>query len=151
MTPQELLAVSPDLLRGIGERWRSKLNGAERVRVALRALDAVLDADRTGLVKETRALAEDPREWAGGKQLFHRLRHEVLRHERAGSAESAEALALALAEMTAQLSYNASTPQYPFDDSVIVWVPSCIRAIVANGTPDADVQGLASLIERDPS
>jgi len=91
----------------------------------------------------------EPREWGAGKDLFRKLRKEVLHHERAGSARSPEGLALGLAEMTAQLAYNAAAPRYPFDDSVIAWLPSCIRAVVATGATEIDANALASLIDVD--
>ncbi len=147
VTPSELVSLSADALHQIGARWRSDLDAVQRVGVARRALGLVLRTDRTRLLRETLSLADNPEEWPRAADLFDRIRSEVLRHERGGSGGSTEAVALLLAEMTAKLAYNATSPRYPFDDTVIAWLLTTIHSLVVAGGPEVDGEGLAALVD----
>ncbi len=103
-------------------------------------------AARTVVLAKTR-LAEDepvlnevlavvhPDRWGEGHLVFRRVRQEVLRLDEVGrrraltKGEMSRSWALALGELVAKMSYNATDPHDPFDADTAWWVGKLARSM----------------------
>jgi hypothetical protein len=71
-------------------------------------------------------VASAPWEWRHGHDVFDDVRDAVLALEEPANAR---AWVLALAELVAKVSYNASDPDDPFDEDSGWWIARCARGL----------------------
>jgi hypothetical protein len=88
---------------------------------------------KPALFEDVLAMADHPRRWSSGHEMFSRLRKEVLRLEnrRISLSESEQQLSyvLALAELVAKVTYNATQPSDEFDEDSGWYIVDILRGL----------------------
>jgi hypothetical protein len=75
-------------------------------------------------------MAVKPSEWGRGHDAFGAVRKLTLQYEKAEGKDGIYGGLLHLAENVAKVTYNATSPQDPFDCDAGAWVVSCLRNLV---------------------
>lgn len=141
------MTMDPEMLRA---RWQS----GEALQVGHSIFDAVAEQSRPAWaarvlrvalsqapehaadVAAVLAVADDPRRWAEGHAVFSSVRREVLKLDERGRtagwtpATLTRAHLLAIAELVAKVTYNATSPRDEFDEDSGWWVAVCLRNLV---------------------
>jgi serine/threonine protein kinase len=91
---------------------------------------------RSVLFEQVLHIADDPSQWGQGHRAFDKLRESRLRLESKrelwGLSKEQELLVriVALAELLAKVTYNATDPPDPFDKDSGWWIAACLRDFV---------------------
>ncbi|RCS43213.1 hypothetical protein DTL42_18820 [Bremerella cremea] len=86
------------------------------------------------LLTEVEQAALTTQKWSSGHRLFSKVRDITLQHDR-NSRRALEddilSYVLAVAEQTAKVTYNATSPFDAFDDDSCEWVVAMLRGVVS--------------------
>lgn len=88
------------------------------------------------VVRKVIEVAYTPSRWPEGRPLFDDLRQLTLRAERNPFASRRAKALLGVAEIVAQLSYNAGGGPHPYDKDTASWLPGSVRYFVEAARSD---------------
>lgn len=86
------------------------------------------------IVERAEQLAKDPSKWKQGHDIFSEVRKVTLVHDEQSKETSADnilAWILSVAEQTAKVSYNATSPPDEFDEDSAAWIIACLRGFAS--------------------
>lgn len=91
------------------------------------------------LLTDVQQVAMTPEKWSSGHRLFSEVRAITLQHDKTSAGTPEDDMLsylLAVAEQTAKVTYNATSPPDAFDDDSCAWIVAMLRGFVSHCDDD---------------